>query len=189
APPAAPPPPQVAGPPPRPDENSFWVPGHWVWRDRYLWQPGYWARVQPGYVWIPAHYSWTPYGHVYLEGYWDVAVARRGILYAPVVVDAVVVGPRFVYVPAYAVSDTIVLHPLFVRPRYCHYYFGDSYEPRYRTIGYETCVVYSQRHYDSIVVYRTWEHRREPAWINVQINISNDRFAGRAPVPPRTLVQ
>src|SRR5262249_1630722 len=70
-----------------------------------------------------------------------------------------------------------------------HYYFGDYYEPRYREYGFESCVVYSQRNYDSIVVYRTWEYRDNPRWIDIQINLFSDRYAGRAPVPPRTLVQ
>src|SRR5205823_10326433 len=94
--PEPPAPPQTAAPGPKPNADSFYVPGHWIWNgDRYAWRPGYWARVQPGYVWVPAHYRWTPYGHVYIAGYWDLAVSRRGILYAPVVVDTVVVGPGF----------------------------------------------------------------------------------------------
>jgi len=41
----------------------------------------------PGYVWISAHYRWTPSGYLYIPGYWDLAVKRRGVLYAPVVID------------------------------------------------------------------------------------------------------
>src|SRR5919201_1599446 len=52
----------------------------------YVWRAGYWARVQPGYVWVAAHYRWTPGGYVYIAGYWDLAVARRGVIYAPVYV-------------------------------------------------------------------------------------------------------
>ncbi len=188
--PAPPAPPQITPPGERPNPDSFYVPGQWVWNvGRYAWRPGYWARVQPGYMWVPAHYRWTPYGYVYIAGYWDLAVARRGILYAPVVVDYAVVGPTFVYTPAYAVSDTIVLDTMFVRPACCHYYFGDYYGDRYRDLGYESCVVYSRSHYDSIVVYRTWEYRDNPRWVDIQINLYSDRYYGRAPVPPRTLVQ
>ncbi|MFQ3578273.1 MAG: hypothetical protein SNJ52_04610, partial [Verrucomicrobiia bacterium] len=32
-------------------------------------------------------------------------------------------------------------------------------------------------------------HRRDPAWLTVQINLWRDRCSGRAPLPPRTLVQ
>ena len=119
---------------PAPSDDSFYVPGHWVWHDAgsivvngalvyreagYSWVAGYWARVQPNYVWVAAHYRWTPYGYVYVPGYWDHALARRGILYAPVIVDARVVGPTFVYTPAYAVTDVVVatsLQPTPARP-------------------------------------------------------------------------
>jgi hypothetical protein len=185
-PPAAP---NVA-PPPKPAEDTFWVPGHYEWRgDQYAWRAGFWTRVQPGFVWVPSHYRWTPNGYVFIAGYWDIAVARRGMLYAPVVVDYRVVGATYVYTPAYAVSDTVVLDTMFVRPCACHYYFGDYYEPRYRTLGYESAYVYSQRNYDSIVVYRTYEYRNEPSWISVQINLTDSRYRREAPVPPRTLVQ
>src|SRR5262249_49747423 len=93
------------------------------------------------------------------------------------------------YTPTYAVSDTIVLDALFVRPSYCHYYFGDYYGVTYRDYGFESCYVYSRRNYDAIIVYERYEHRNEPTWVDVQINVYNDRYAGRAPVPPRTLVQ
>jgi len=188
--PAPPAPPKTAPPGPPPNPDTFYVPGNYVWNGQsYAWRDGYWARVQPGYIWVPAHYRWTPYGYVFIGGYWDLAVRKRGILYAPVVVDVVAVGPRYVYTPAYAVADTMVLDTMFVRPCYCHYYFGDYYEPRYRDYGFESCIVYSQRNYDSIVVYRTWEYRDNPRWVDIQINLFSDRYAGRAPVPPRTLVQ
>jgi hypothetical protein len=187
APPAAP---QVARAGEAPTADSFYVPGTWVWTgDKYVWQAGYWARVQPGYVWVPGHYRWTPSGYIYIPGYWDLAVAQRGVLFAPVYVDAAYVGPAFVYTPAYVVSGTIVLDSLFVRPCYCHYYFGDYYGPVYRERGFESCIVYSRGHYDSIIVYSSWEHRDEPRWASVQLDICLARHAGQAPVPPRTLVQ
>ena len=84
------------------------MPGHWEWhgagtviingtpayRDAgYGWVAGYWARVQPGYVWVAAHYRWTPSGFIYIPGYWDLAVSRRGFLYAPVYMNVALVGP------------------------------------------------------------------------------------------------
>src|SRR6202022_3654445 len=133
---------------------------------------GYWARVEPGYVWVPAHYRWTPGGCVYIAGYWDLAVKKRGILYAPIIFS----GPEgvtvnFVYTPAYAVCDTIVVDSLFVRPAYCHYYFGDYYSPAYCNLGFESCVVYSRRRYDSIIVYERYERRSDPTWFEVEITL------------------
>jgi hypothetical protein len=182
--------PETAPPGPAPNPDTFYVPGTWVWNGAaYVWRAGYWARVQPGYVWVPAHYRWTPTGYVYIPGYWDLAVSRRGTLYAPVYITPAVVTVGFTYTPVYAVSDTVVVDALFVRPAYCHYYFGDYYGPAYVAGGYESVVVYSGRRYDSIIVYETWAHRSEPAWLSVQVNLYNNRVAGLAPVPPRTFVQ
>src|SRR5208337_5565937 len=107
------------------------------------WRAGYWARVQPGYVWVPAHYVWTPGGYVFVAGYWDYALERRGVLYAPVVVDPTVVTVGFVYTPGYVVRDTLVVDAFFIRPAYHHYYFGDYYEPRYHDRGFESVVIYN----------------------------------------------
>ncbi|MBI1833162.1 MAG: hypothetical protein HYR84_17105, partial [Planctomycetes bacterium] len=146
-------------------------------------------RIRPGHVYVPAHYRWTPYGHVYVAGYWDYTVSRRGVLYAPVTVDVVVVGAGYRYTPYYAVRDTIVLDTLFVRPAFGAYYFGDYYGPRYVEIGFEPCVVYSRRHYEPIIVYERWHYRDNPRWHDTQVTLVAERNAGRAPVPPRTLIQ
>ena len=144
--PAPPAPPRLPRRGDPPNAGSFYVPGYWYWDGfRYGWRAGYWAQVQPGYVWVAAHYRWTPSGYVYIPGYWDYSLATRGVLYAPVVVDPVVIGPTFVYRPMYVVPDTVVVDAFFVRPAYCHYYFGDYYGPAYRTWGFESCVVYSRR--------------------------------------------
>jgi hypothetical protein len=188
--PPPPPPPNAAPPGAPPMADTFFVPGHWQWNgNNYVWRAGYWARVQPGYVWVPAHYRWTPSGYIYIAGYWDLAVTRRGVLYAPVYVDTAVVGATFVYTPAYAVHDTVVLDSLFVRPAYGVYYFGDYYGPRYASVGFVSCYTYSRTNYDSIIVYERWENRRNPAWFDARITLTFDRDAGRAPLPPRTLVQ
>lgn len=188
--PKPPEPPETAPPPKPPVEDIFYVPGVWVWADgRYAWRAGYWARVQPGYVWVAAHYRWTPSGYIFIPGYWDYAVSRRGVLYAPVYIDRGVVGVNFVFTPAYAVRDTIILDSLFVRPAYCHYYFGDYYGPVYRRYGFESCIIYSRRRYDPIFVYERWDRRHEPRWEGMYLEVTLARHAGRAPLPPRTLAQ
>jgi hypothetical protein len=161
-----------------------------VYRDAgYSWVAGYWGRVQPGYVWVAAHYRWTPSGYIYIPGYWDLAIAQRGFLYAPVYVDTAVVGPAFVYTPAYAVPSTVIIDAFWVRPCYCHYYFGDYYGAVYTSYGFESCVVYSRRCYDPIFVYAVYEHRAEPRWASIQVDICLGRAGGRYPCPPRTLVE
>jgi len=188
--PAPPAPPNVAPPGDPPAADMFYVPGYWQWSGtHYVWRAGYWMRVRSGLVYIPAHYRWTPTGYVFIAGYWDYALPRRGVIYAPVVVSADVVPATYVYTPAYAVSDTLVLDAMFVRPAYGCYYFGDYYGPAYADRGFVTTVVYSRTYYEPIVVYQRWEYRENPRWFEVQINLVFDRNAGRAPVPPRTLVQ
>ncbi len=188
--PKPPEPPETAAPGAPPTESSFFVPGHWEWRgDRYAWRPGYWAKVEPGYVWVQAHFRWTPTGYVYIPGYWDLALARRGVLYAPVVVNYEGVPATFVYTPTYAVPETVVVDCFFVRPCYGHYYYGDYYGDRYHDHGFECVLVYNRRHYDSIIVYERWDHRAEPRWETSRVEIFYERDAGRAPRPPRTLVE
>ncbi len=187
--PAPPAPPQVRAAAAPPTADSFFMPGQYVWRDgRYVYVAGYWARVQPGYVWVASHYRWTPYGYVYVAGYWDYSLARRGLLYAPVTVDVAVVGPGFVYMPAYAISDTVMIDAFWVGPGYRHYYFGHYYGPVYRGYGYECCIVYSQRHYDGIVVYAAWDSH-DPRWRENRVEIFIGRDNGRLGCPPRTLVE
>ena len=42
-------------PAPAPGPDFFFVPGHYTpSRDRVVWRPGFWARVQPSWDWIPA---------------------------------------------------------------------------------------------------------------------------------------
>src|SRR5262249_4194811 len=86
-----PPPPESleAGPStPPPSATAVWVPGCWIWQERrYAWRPGYWLADRPGWLWMPAHYVWTPSGCVFSDGYWDYSLRRRGLLFAPVVVQ------------------------------------------------------------------------------------------------------
>jgi hypothetical protein len=183
--------PQVQPPPQPPDQpDTFYVPGHHEWiGDHYVWVAGYWAKVQPDYVWIPGHYRWTPSGYLYIPGYWDLAVSRRGVMYAPVVIDPRVITVSYVYTPCYAVHDTVVVDTLWVRPAHCHYYFGDYYGEEYHDRGYVSCVVYSRDHYDSIIVYERYEHRRDPDWFEVRVRTYDERERFPERRPPRTLVQ
>jgi hypothetical protein len=67
-----------------PDDNSFYVPGCWVFEEtHYLWRPGFWMTYQPDWGWCPARYVWCPAGFVFIDGYWDHPLGRRGLLFAP----------------------------------------------------------------------------------------------------------
>src|SRR5439155_24364033 len=87
------------------------------------------------------------------------------------------------------VRDTIVVDSLFVRPSFCHYYFGAYYGSTYVSLGFTSCYTYSRSRYDSIIVYERYRYRDVPNWEQTQINITIARNEGRAPVPPRSLFQ
>jgi hypothetical protein len=84
--------------------DHTWLPGSWTWQqNRYAWRPGYWALGQNDWSWVPAHYVWTPRGYVFVDGYYDYSVARRGVLSAPVYFDsASYAQPGFSYSPTTA---------------------------------------------------------------------------------------
>jgi hypothetical protein len=48
--------------------------------------------------------------------------------------------------------------------------------------------VYSSLHYDPIIAYARFENRNVIGWDRIQIDLVLARNAGRAPLPPRTLV-
>lgn len=133
----APPQSLEAGPnTPAPSDSHFWVPGCWMWYDvGYRWRPGYWHPYQAEWVWVPAHWIWTPNGCLFVAGYWDYRVSSRGQLFAPVYFRNTGWVHTHYYSPTCVVDSTPLLIHFWVRPRYCHYYFGDYYGPRYATWG------------------------------------------------------
>ena len=115
-----------------PDTNHFWVPGVWRYGTTYRWRPGYWRPFRADCIWIPAHYIWTPRGTVFVDGYWDYRMPRRGQLFAPVYIrHHRYRHVRYRYRPSCVINlGSIGMH-LFVRPSYHHYYFGDYYGTTY----------------------------------------------------------
>lgn len=168
----------VSTPPPRnvdsgpnieaPSANHSWIPGNWFWADtRYVWRPGYWVPLRENWTWVPARYCWTRRGYVYVDGYWDYAVARRGVLFAPVYFRHHVYSrPDYYYTPSVVVVWSVFSNHLFVRPGYGHYYFGDYYAPRYRDSGYYASFSWHSGHrgYDPIYAYDRWHHRGDKSW-------------------------
>ena len=160
--------PNVAAPSP----NDTWLPGCWVWQqNRYAWRPGFWASVQPDWDWIPAHYVSAPRGYVYVDGYWDYSIDRRGVLFAPVYFDPGVYGRRgYSYTPSMVIDLGVFSNHLFLRPRYQHYYFGDYYAANYRGAGfYPWFSINTGRFgYDPIYAHNRWEHRQDRGWAQRQ---------------------
>ena len=70
---------------PPPDDSSVYIQGYWVYREpNWTWRPGFYAPYRLGRVWNGPRYIWTPAGYIFVDGYWDYCVDRRGVLFAPV---------------------------------------------------------------------------------------------------------
>ena len=172
--------------------DQVWMPGSWIWyHGRYAWRPGYWATGRNNWMWVPASYVWTPRGYIFVDGYWDYAVARRGLLFAPVYINGGVYGQQgFVYSPAFAISMAIIADSLFLRPAVGHYYFGDYYAPSYASAGFYPWFAFQNQYrngYDPIFASQQWQHRQNPGWqqnLEAQFERRRENEGAR---PPRTL--
>jgi hypothetical protein len=188
----APPPSVDEGPStPAPDENSIYVPGCWMHREtRYLWRPGFWLGYQPDWVWSSSHYVWTPGGYVYVDGFWDRPLDRRGLLFAPIRVASSLLGTQWSYAPSYVVQPDFLFGALFARPSYCHYYFGDYFDTSYGRSGFVPWFDYriGRGSYDSNFAYYRHGHS-DPGWERNLRGYYAGRTSGEIPRPPRTLVQ
>jgi hypothetical protein len=77
---------------------------------------------------------------------------------------------------------------LFVRPSYCHYYFGDYYDWGYRDRYYASYAYgYGYRGgYDPIFAYSRWQHRHDRDWYRGRQNYFEHRRDHAEARPPRT---
>ena len=170
--------------------DQTWLPGCWVWQQgRYAWRPGFWATVEPDWDWVPAHYVWAPRGYVFVDGYWDYSIGRRGVLFAPVYLDAsVYTRPGFSYSPSTAVDLGAFVSHLFLRPRYQHYYFGDYYATNYRSAGFLPwfSINTGRSAYDPIYTHQRWQHRQDSGWEHRQRADFENRRDHENLRPPRT---
>lgn len=173
-----------------PSVDYGWTPGCWVWyQERYAWRPGYWAQGRADWDWCPAHYVWTPRGYIFVGGFWDYSVERRGVLFAPVYFESVVYSRRgYHYSPMIVIDLGVFNDHLFLRPRYSHYYFGDYYAASYSQGGfYASFSFQSGRYgYDPFYSHQRWEHRRDREWehrVEASYQYRRDHEAAR---PPRT---
>jgi hypothetical protein len=170
---------------PAPSDDSFYVPGIWVPSDgRFLWRPGYWANAEADMVWNNACYSWTPNGYLFNDGYWDYPLADRGLLFAPVYfTQPLWTTPGWCYRPSYCLNWDGLLASLFLRPGWCHYYFGDYYGANYWGRGFRPWYAYGGRFHDCLFQYYNWLHRGNPHWY---AGLHNAYFGGHglSPVSP-----
>jgi hypothetical protein len=173
-----------------PSADYIWLPGCWVWQqNRYAWRPGFWTPAYENWVWTSAHYQWTPRGYTFVDGYWDHAVSRRGLLFAPVRFDQSVYSRRgFSYTPSTVIRIGELASYLFLRPNYGHYYYGDYYGTNYTSAGFFPSYSFhsSRRGYDPIYSHQRWQHRQDGDWersVHEHFQYRRDHEDAR---PPRT---
>lgn len=182
---------------PAPSESHIYVPGSWVWRERYVWRPGFWMEHRPNWVWTSAHYRWTPGGYVYIDGYWDYPLATRGTLFAPVYIPPVVyTAPAYVYTPTVYVREECLFGAFFARRGFGCYYFGDYFAPRYSSVGFVawsghvSATVTLGGFHDPLFSYYRCGYRSDPFWGGGGcVNLFVGRYRGDFARPPHTLVQ
>ncbi len=172
------------------EATETYVPGMWVYRDnRYAWRPGYRIPLQAGWVWSPANYRWTPGGYVFVDGYWDYDLSRRGFAFAPVIINSGYFGrPNWYYRPNYVIGVDFLQGSLFVNAGWNHYYFGDYYDNRYSQRGYLPWISYrnTARMYDPLFSYYRWQNRNDGRWYTNLQNNFNGRRDGSIARPGRT---
>lgn len=147
-----------------PSSNYDWVPGCWIWhRGRYVWSPGFWTEMYPDWVWVPAHYVWSPAGFIFVSGYWDYAVAHRGVLFAPIFFGpSVHIRPwGFYHRPTIVVDLRLFSDFFYLRPHYRHYYFGKRYASHHHRRGIlSRHSIRGRRYaYDPIFMHQRWKNR------------------------------
>ncbi len=182
-------------PQPRPD--TAWTPGYWQWQEsEYIWRPGFWAAVQPAWVWIPAHYVPTPGGWLFVPGYWDLPLANRGLMFAPVYYPpAVSAQPGFIFTPAITIAGPAVTANLFVQAGTGQYYFGDFYGQTYVGMGITPWFSFAFAtgppvFYDPLFsYYSVIAVRQNPRWLVEVREQYNVRLAQPALRPARTYIE
>jgi hypothetical protein len=179
---------------PAPSEDSTWVPGVWVWRQtRYAWRPGFWIRAYLDWVWVPDHYVCSPAGCIFVDGYWDLTLLRRGLLFAPAAIErAAFSRPDFTYTPQVVVNLEVFTDNLFVQPNYFHYCFGDYFDPRFLNAGIYPWFAFHQSHfgYDPIFAQACMTGQRSNSRWQEQVHQQFfQRQQNQAARPPRTAAQ
>lgn len=148
--------------------GDIWLPGCWIWQqNRYGWRAGYWMSGHQDWDWVPDHYVWTPSGYVFVDGYYDYSVPRRGVVFAPVYFSGGLRSQRgFSYSPSTVINPGVLVSYLFLRPGYGHYYFGDYYGSNYASAGFFPWFSFQSGHrgYDPIYAHQRWQHRGDRGW-------------------------
>jgi hypothetical protein len=145
---------------------------------------------------MPAHYVWTPGGFLFVPGYWDLPVASRGLLFAPVYYPQPVYAQAgFVFSPSISIVGSAVTANLFVQASTNQYLFGDFYAQSFVSVGIVpwfsfTFVTGRPAFYDPLFSYYAVVNVREnPRWIAQVRESYTLRRENIALRPPRTYIE
>jgi Planctomycete cytochrome C/WXXGXW repeat (2 copies) len=150
-----------------PNPNFTWIPGTWIFRHgRFLWLAGQWAPVHRGWVWVPARYVFTPAGYLFVDGYFDYELARRGVLFAPVIFRRGFVAPGFVFTPSVVLNTHRLTEFLFVNSPCGCYCFGDYFGASHVQAGIFPWFAFhmSSLGYDPFFAFASWAHHTDVGW-------------------------
>jgi WXXGXW repeat (2 copies) len=178
---------------PQPNPNVAWTPGYWSWQgSNYAWRPGFWGAVQANWIWMPAHYVWTPSGYLFVAGYWDLPVANRGLMFAPVYYpQPVYAQPNFVFTPSIGIVGSAVTANLFVSAGTNQYLFGNFYAQNFLSVGITPWFSFSigggrPAFFDPLFSYYSVVNiRQNPGWaaqIRRDYILRRDNIAMRPPI-------
>jgi hypothetical protein len=170
--------------------DEFRVRGHWSYRrGEFVWDSDFTAAHKQGWVWIRSHWAWTPRGALYLPGYWDYALANRGIAFAPLSLDGSLEwgekaerGQRFS--PTVAVNLAKLSEAAFIAPGLGHYYFGDYFggdphnemRPWFEPDSFDEV--------DPNFAYERWQRREQSDWRETLVEHYRERRSQPALRPP-----
>jgi hypothetical protein len=173
-----------------PSNDSLYVPGCHVYRQsQYIWRPGYYIDANPNWVWTPSCLRWTPAGYVFVNGYWDYPLARRGLLFGCLGFRPGFQFTGFNYVPSYVVAGRFLPTALFVRPAWGHYYYGDYFGAKYAGLGFQPWINYRVGRYAYDPVYAHYRATHPAERVRQLRTLYAGRARGTVPVPPHTFAQ
>lgn len=148
--------------------DEFRVPGYWSNKQgEYHWTSDFAAPHKQGWVWIGSHWAWTPRGALFLPGYWDYALANRGVAFAPVRLNADVQtrsGRTAVFAPTVAINLDKLPEAMFVAAGLSHYYFGDYFGGDLRDELRPWYKPDASGDMDPNFAYQRWQRRDQPDW-------------------------
>jgi WXXGXW repeat (2 copies) len=190
----APPPTLETGPSTAaPDADQFYSPGCWVYVERkYRWRPGFWLRNRADLVYVPAHYVWTSAGYIFVDGYWDYQLTRRGLLFCPIRFTAnVFLRPGWRLASRFIVYPEVIVSALFVRIDLHRYCFGDYFDARFLQHGFVPWVDYRLHRNIPEPLFRqyAWSNRKEVNWERDLRKVYDDRRTGIALRPPASMAE